>query len=159
MCRRQAPRRLEHEVGPVVDRERPPFLDDGRQVAPLDVLHNQQVHAVGVVGVERGDDVGMIEPGGSRDFALEAGDDSGILHQGRRKHFDSHDAMHPAMLGLEHLPHAAGADLVEDRVVPEDERFSLAPVNFVGLEPGQLFLADKLPCELFSVLGVALGGG
>ena len=44
--------------------------DDIVQVAPLDVLHHQEVDAAVLVGVERGDDVGVLEPAGGLDFAL-----------------------------------------------------------------------------------------
>ena len=38
------------------------------------------------------------------------------------------------MLGLEDLPHAAGPDLVEDRVVAEDQRLGPALHRFPGPE-------------------------
>ena len=62
------------------------------------------------------------------------------------------------MLGLEDLAHAAGPDLVEDRVVAQDQRLGPARVDFLGLELRQLLALDELPGKFLGVLGRALGG-
>ena len=60
------------------------------------------------------------------------------------------------MLGLEDLAHATGADLVEDRVVAQDQRFGFAPAYVLGLELGQMVLLDQFRDEFFSVFGMCL---
>ena len=70
---------------------------------------------------------------GCFDFSLKPSHRGCILHHGGRQHLDCHDAVHPAMLGLEDLPHAAGPDLVEDRVVAEDQRLGPPLIDFLNL--------------------------
>ena len=60
------------------------------------------------------------------------------------------------MLGLEDLPHAAGADTIEDRVIAQDQRLSFARGNLLGLELCQVVLPDQFRNELFDALGVSL---
>ena len=69
----QTTSRLQDVVDGLGDRERAVLLDQGRQVFPLDVLHDQEVNAIGLVGVVGGDDVGMRQLGGRFDFSLKAG--------------------------------------------------------------------------------------
>ncbi len=69
---------------------------------------------------------GWLQLGRRYDLTLKASRCCRILRHGRRQHLDRHDPLHAAMLGLEHLPHAAGPDLVEDRVVAEDQRLGSA---------------------------------
>ena len=73
---------------------------------------------------------------------------------GRRQHLDRHDAVHPAMLGLEHLAHPAGADFVEDRVVAQDQRLGPALIDFLGLELRQLLALDELPSKFLGIFGL-----
>ena len=61
------------------------------------------------------------------------------------------------MLGLEHLPHAAGPDLVEDRVVAEDQRLGPALVDLLGLELRQMLALDELPSKFLGVFRMGLG--
>ena len=68
----QATGRLQDVVDGLVDRKRAVLLDQGRQVAPLDVLHDQEVDAVGLVGIVGGDDVRMAELGRGFDLSLES---------------------------------------------------------------------------------------
>ena len=65
--------------------------------------------------------------------------------------------LHAAMLGLEDLPHAASPDLVEDRVVAQDQRLGSALVDFLGLELGQVLALDELPSKFLGVLRSSLG--
>ena len=69
----QAPGGLQDVVDGLGDRERAVLLDQGRKVAPLDVLHDQEVNAVGLVGIVGRDDVRMLQLGGRLDFSLKAG--------------------------------------------------------------------------------------
>jgi len=60
-------------------------------------------------------------------------------------------------LRLENLPHAAGADLFEDRVVAEDQGFDLARRNLLRLKLRQVVLLDEFSNELFDARGMRLG--
>ena len=51
--------RLQDVVDGFADRERPVLLDQGREVFAFDVLHDQEMNAVGLVGIVGGDDIGM----------------------------------------------------------------------------------------------------
>ena len=59
--------------------------------------------------------------------------------------------------GLEDLSHAAFSDLVEDRVVAQDQRLRPAQVDFLGLELRQILALDELPGKFLGVLGMGLG--
>ena len=137
------------------DGERPVLLDQGRKIAALDILHR---------------------PGSGRRWLRR--------RRRRRRYWDglawpppqpraeseptaaaffvtfvgsilmATTPLHAAMLGLEHLPHATGADLVEHRVVAEDQRLGSAGVDFLSLEFRQLFALDKLLGKLLGVLGM-----
>jgi hypothetical protein len=139
------------------DRQRPDVLDQGRQVAARDVLHDEEVDAPGLVGVVVGDDVRVPELGGGDHLALEAGDGRGVLERGRRQRLDRHDPLHPAVLRLEDLAHAPGADPVEDRVIAQDQRSRAAQVDLLDLEPGEVPAPDQVPGELLDVLRMGLG--
>jgi hypothetical protein len=52
---------------------------------------------------------------------------------------------------------AAGADLVEDRVVAEDQRLCPALIDFLNLELRQLLAQDKLPSKFLRVFRLGLG--
>ena len=100
---------------------------------------------------------GWLQLGRRLDLSLKAGHCRRILRHGRRQHLDRHDALHPAMLGLEDLPHAASPDLVEDRVVAQDQRLGPALVDFLGLELRQVLALDQLPGKFFGVFRMGLG--
>ena len=73
------------------------------------------------------------------------------LECGGRKNLKSHQPLQSLVLGLQHHPHPALTELVEDRVVPEDQRFPLALVNLLGLKLGELLLLHQLPSQLLAV--------
>ena len=72
--------------------------------------------------------------------------------------FNGHQPLHPPVLGLEHQPHAALAELVEDHVVAQHQRLAFARVDLLGLVGGELLLADQFPRQLFAVLRFLVGG-
>ena len=105
----------------MLDRQRAVLLDERREVAAVDELHDEILDVAGLARVVGGDDVRMLEPGGGVHFALEALDGRFVFHRGGRHHLQRDDALHPPMLGLVDLAHAAGADLGEDHVVAHDQ--------------------------------------
>ena len=68
----QAGRRLNRTAEGVGHGERAERFDDARQVRPGDVLHHEVMRPLGLAGVVGGDDVGVDQPRGHADFALEA---------------------------------------------------------------------------------------
>ena len=72
-----------------------------------------------LVGVEGGDDVGVLQPAGGLDLALEPR--TAVLSRANEggRIFTRDDAAELAMPGLEDHAHAAGAELVEDQVVAD----------------------------------------
>lgn len=54
-------------------------------------------------------------------FALEPFDRRVVLHGGGYRHHLEHNALHPPMLGLVDLAHAAGADFGQQHVVAHDQ--------------------------------------
>ena len=65
----------------------------------------------------------------------------------RGKHLDGHDAPHQAVLGLEHLAHAALADRVDDLVGAEIE-FRAADLQLLGLPAIEAAQLDQLGGQL-----------
>ncbi len=59
------------------------------------------------------------------------------------------------MQGLEDLPHAAGPDLVDDRVAAQDQRFGFARIDVLGLELGQMLLLHQFRNKFFAAFGDA----
>ena len=97
-------------------------LDEGREILPFDILHDEipdaALHA-GVVGLH---DIGVREPGGGFDFAAEPFDRGLVLGEGRREQLDRDQALHVPVLGLVNLPHAASADFRQEHIVANYQR-------------------------------------
>ncbi len=72
-CANSSPRCLQDVAGRFVDRQWAILLDQRREVAPFDVLHHQEMHAAGFIGIVGSHDVGMPQLGGGFHFTLEAG--------------------------------------------------------------------------------------
>ena len=104
----------------------PPLADDAVEVAPLDVFHDQEVDAAVLVGVERGDDVGVLEPAGGLDLAPEPQDGLRSRANEGGRILSATTSAQPAMPRLEDHAHAALAELVEDQVVADEQ----APRSF-----------------------------
>ena len=102
----------------------------------------------------------MRQLGGRLDFALEALDGVGICSMTRAgSSLSATIALHPPMLGLEDLPHAAGADPIEDHVVAQHQRLGLTTEHLRGLELGQLADPDKASGQFLGAdARIALGG-
>ena len=91
----------------------------------LDERHGVVRHAVAVAGGEHGDDVGLLQPRGELDLAVEAlGADVGCELGG--EDFDDDEAIEPDLAGEEDARHAAAAELALDGVGAADrlERWS-----------------------------------
>ena len=91
------------------------------------------------------------------DFTLKPSHGCRILRHGRWQHLDRNQPIHAAMLGLEDLAHATCPDLVEDRVLAQDQRFGSASLDLLPLERRQVFAFDECLDEFFDRLGIGLG--
>ena len=103
------------------DRDRIALADELVEVGPVDVFHDQIMPALDLVGVEGGDDVGVMQLGGGANLALEHLHGLGRLHELRRQHLDGHDALHRHVHGLVDPAHAALPQLVENLVLAQKE--------------------------------------
>ena len=81
---------------------------------PLDVFHRDEMRSpVGARGIHL-DEVGMIELGGRRSFAVEPRDEGGIGGEMRRKQFQRDDTVELRIVGFINRAHAAFAEFAED---------------------------------------------
>ncbi len=136
---------LAHRSAGLHDRERtvlPQFIGEARAI---DVFHCQNWRVACLFGIERGDDVRMVQPGGGLRFAMEAlggpcfGDELGSDYLYR--HLPAHDAM----FCQPHCPHAPAAEPPQrpiTRMVHQCRRqvgaFLVDPVR-----PGDRCLAER----------------
>ncbi|TXT22125.1 MAG: hypothetical protein FD138_3717 [Planctomycetota bacterium] len=84
-------------------------------------------------------------------FPLEPPDRVRCLDCIRREHLERDHSLHSLMLGLEHHPHAPLPQLVEDQVIAECQRRSLALINRLSLPSRQPFLLHQLASQLLAV--------
>ena len=133
----EPPRGLEGEIDRPADRSGPVLLHQPRQVASLDILHDEEVQALELVGIERGDDVGVTQCAAAWASRWNRSTANlSIVNEGGST-LSADDPVHPPVPGLEHQAHAAGPDLVEDHVVADDQPFGLALEDGRGLVGGQ----------------------
>ena len=106
--------RLTHIVAGVRDRQRTFFLQHILQVGPFHEIHDQNPQLTGAVGVERPDDVGMIELGGGTNLAIEAFQGTRVVEEGLVDDLEGNQNLHEAMLRLVDDAHTAAAQFAED---------------------------------------------
>ena len=135
--------RLDQAVDRLVDRHRPALADDAVEVASLDVFHDQEMDAAVLVGVLRGDEVGVLEPAGGLDLAAEPHHAPAVARERRREDLQGADPPQPAMPRLEDHAHAALAELVEDEVVADQQAAALLLVDRGRLVGRQLAGLDQ----------------
>ncbi len=154
----QSAGRLQDAIQRLVQRQGTALRDQQRQVGAIDVLHHEEVRAARFVGVVGNHDVGVCQPGSGLDLPLESAQSLRRLHDLGRQDLQGDQPFHPPVLGLEHQSHAALAELVEDDVVAQHQRATLAAVELLDLVGGELLLADQFPDKLFAILGFLVGG-
>ncbi len=111
------------------------------------------MNAIGLVGVEGGDDVRVRHLGDRLDLPLEAEDGGPFLRQGGGQDLQGDDPLHAEVHGLVDVPHAAPADLVEDDVGAQDQPGGVALEEGLGMEGGELSESDHLVGEFPHILG------
>jgi hypothetical protein len=90
--------------------------DPLRQILALDELHDQRLDAVGFFGAVDGRDVWMIQRRQQASLAFEARAPLGIGAEDLRQHFDRDVAAELRVVSAIDLPHAAGAQQVNDPI-------------------------------------------
>ena len=74
----QTQRRLTHVLARFGHGQRPLLRDQSVEADAIDALHDQEVNVAGPLGVVDGDDVGVMQPGGGLDLAVETLDGRGV---------------------------------------------------------------------------------
>src|SRR5262249_22593142 len=94
-------------------------LDDGLQVRAVDVLHDDEVHALGNADVEHLDDVGVLQMQREPRLIQEHADELFVLGEVRKDALDGDVLLEPLQRFrdcAEHFGHAAGVDTLGDLV-------------------------------------------
>lgn len=112
----QAQRRLPRELASVANRHRAGLLHLPSDADPVHIFHHEDMQVARLVGVVRGDDVGMREPRGGFHFETKSFQRRLVSDQPPIDHLECDRPLHVAMLGLVHDSHAAGADPLDDAV-------------------------------------------
>jgi hypothetical protein len=89
---------------------------------PVDVLHGDEVAALGFAEVENLDQVGMVQLRGELGLTEKHLDELGVLRQVGKNPLDDElllEAHRPGGLGEENLRHSAGGELAQQLVLPE----------------------------------------
>ena len=87
----------------------------------FDVLHDEEVVAVDLAGIDRIDDVIVRQPRGDLGLALEPLDEFLVLGQGIEQDLDGDDAVDAHLLGLVDHAHRALADLLDHLIAGDLE--------------------------------------
>ena len=98
------------DVGGAVGVQRALGAEDLRQGAPVDVLHDDEVGAVGLAPVVDADDVGVVEVGGRRGLPPEALHEGGVGGELGEQDLHGDGPVEQLVAGEEHLGHAAAAE-------------------------------------------------
>ena len=152
----QSPRRLNDAANGLLNRQRPVLLHEHRQVAPIDVLHHEEVRSLGFVCIVGRDNVRMPQLRRRLDLAMKPLQRVRSLHRRRRHHLERHQPLHPLVLSLEHHPHATLTQLVENEVVPQRQRLPFASVNLLGLKLGELLQFHKLTGTVLAIFRASI---
>jgi len=86
-------------------------------------------------------------------LAMEPLDGIPVLGDRRGQDFQGHDPLHAPVVGLVDIAHAALAELLQDEVVADHEPPSLALIDGLGPEPGELAVPDEGLGQILAGLG------
>ena len=111
-----------------------PCLDELAKVLAFDVFHRQEMDGAGLVGVVDKDDIGVRQAGGGAALAPEALDGLRTVHVFGANDLEGDEAVEDAVMGLVDRAHAAGADAVQQQVLPEDQPGRATVKDFVDLK-------------------------
>ncbi len=106
----QAERRLPDVLARFGERQRPLALQIGGKTFALDELHDEEVQTAGLVGVEGGDDVRVLQLRRRPHLLLEALHAGRVVDQGWIDDLERDQALHPPVFRLVDGAHAALAE-------------------------------------------------
>ena len=106
------------------------------------------MHPAGLVGVDRADDVAVIELRRRLGLSVEPLDQLRVSGQGRRQDLEGDHLLESAMLGLEDHAHAAGAELIQHDVSTDHQPLRLPLADRAGLIARQSPRRHQLAAEL-----------
>ena len=92
----------------------------------VDELHDQVEAVADLVGVEGGDNVRMVQPGGGADFAMKCLASRCRASDVGAEHLDGHRAVHGPVRRAVHAADGASADLLLYDVLAENESVDAA---------------------------------
>ena len=101
------------------------FMHQAAQVLTLDILHGDELHAVGLAQVVNPDHILVRDLRGQKQFLLEAVDDGLASCQIRPDHFQRHHAIQFAVARLVNRAHAAFAEDLQNLVALPQQRARL----------------------------------
>ena len=94
------------------------------EIVAVDVLHHEEEQVFGAVGVERADDVGMLEGRDRPYLPLESADRVGAREHRFADDLERDDTIHHRVACAKDDAHAAAAEPLEQSVIPEIESSS-----------------------------------
>ena len=124
---------------------RPLLGDQAADGLALDVLHDQEVAAVGLAEVVDPDEVLVLELGADPRLALEPRDRPRVVHPLGRQDLQRHEAAQPRVAGQVDPAHPAVADQVQQQVAIDPEAAGAAGQQLLRLPERELALLDRLP--------------
>ena len=154
---RQSQRSLANVFAGFAGRQRAALARQRFEVLPLDVLHHQEVFSLHAVGVERGDDVGMLQGRDRLDFAMKSGGGLFVAQQCVGQHLQGDDPREPGLPGLVDGSHAPGAHPIEQFVFAQEEEVPTGNQH-VRLPARNQILFDQPPGQRRRILEVFAGG-
>ena len=114
------------------------------RLAPVDEFQHEEVELVVVIDVVSADDIRMIEASDRAGFAIEAGERGRVFGLLDRQNLEGDLAAHGDVFAQEDLPHAAGAEAVEQAIfLADDEPAPAAGDQFLGLEVSEDAFLDE----------------
>ncbi len=144
-------RGLDHRVERLRRQQDSPRLHEPAQVGSFDVLHDKEMRPAGVVGVDRPDDVGVIQLRRRRGLPVEPLDELRVSRERWRHDLEGEHLLEATMLGLEDHAHAAGAELVQHDVAADDQALRLPLADRAGLIAGQPTRRHQLAPESLAI--------
>ena len=137
-----------HVVDRLAERQRPFLLDDGGQVSPNDVFHDQVVSSGMLARIVGRDDVGVGEARYRFHLAKETLNRVG-LDGGHGKRLQSHHPIHQPVPSPKHDAHPPLTEDIQEHVLAEDQALRPSLVDRCGLVRGQLAALDQQLGDVF----------
>ena len=130
----EAERRLTDILARLVNRQRPAVADQLGQVGPIHELHLVVVDVADAVGVEHLHHVRVFHFPEGLNLLLEPRLRGRVFQLLLTDDLERHVAAHARVVGLEHAPHPALTEQVEENVPAEFQLAPAAPEDFLDLE-------------------------